>query len=425
VLGVVRMLARPWVHVRVPAAEEVTARADEDDPRAGGLERSDVDAIWRSVTRLYATGLHPAIALCLRRKGRVLIDRAVGHARGNAPDDPKDAPRVPATPATLFNLFSASKAITAMVVHLLDERGLVHLDDPVAEYVPEFGRNGKQWVTLRHLLTHRAGIPQVPGDLPGNRVDPSLLADPRRVVELLCEARPTSVPGRRLAYHALSGGYVIGAVVERVTGRDIRRFLRDEVLAPLGFAHLDYGVPERDIDRVAVNAFTGTAPFPPYSWLLKRSLGVDIHDAVSLSNDPRFLTAIVPSGNIIGTANEACRFFQLLLEGGSLDGTRVFDRRTVKRAVAEQTFLEVDSFLGLPVRYGMGFMLGGQRFSLYGPDTSHAFGHVGFTTVIAWSDPERSLSAALMTSGKPFITAGQLSWLRIPRTISQHCPKQP
>ena len=92
---------------------------------------------------------------------------------------------------------------------------------------------------------------------------------------------------------------------------------------------------------------------PPYSWLLKRALGVPLREAVALSNDPRFLTAIVPSGNVIGTANEASRFFQLLLNEGQLDGHRIFDRRTVHRAVAEQTHLEVDSMLSLPVRYGI------------------------------------------------------------------------
>jgi CubicO group peptidase (beta-lactamase class C family) len=417
--------ALPWVHVRPFPPEAVTVRGDEEEARAGGLSPDDVEDIWASVVRLYRTGLHPAIALCVRRHGRVVLDRAIGHTSGNAPpgsrDDPGDLPLVQARPDSLFNLFSASKAITAMAVHLLDERGLVHLDDPVAEYVPEFGRNGKEWITLRHLLTHRAGIPAVPGA----HVDVELVAQPKRVVELLCEARPVSVPGRQLSYHALTGGYVIGEVVERVTGRDLRAFLRDEVLAPLGFHHLNYGVPPEEVGRVARSAFTGTLPFPPYSWLLKRSLGVDIHDAVRLSNEPRFLTAIVPSGNVIGTANEASRFFQLLLDGGAQDGVRVFDRRTVQRAVMEQTFLEVDSFLGVPVRYGMGFMLGSRRFSLYGHDTPRAFGHVGFTNVIAWADPDRRVAVALMTSGKPFITTGQVRWIQVARTIARRCPVEP
>src|SRR5262249_37738865 len=155
-----------------------------------------------------------------------------------------------------------------------------------------------------------------------------------------------SVPGRRLAYHALTGGFVLGEVVRRVTGRDLRRFFGDEVLTPLGFRSFNYGVAPAGVEQVAENAYTGLPPFPPYSWLLERSLGVGIHDVVRLSNSPLFLTTIVPSGNIVGTANEGSRFFQLLLDGGELDGVRVFDRRTVRRAIAETSFLEIDSFLG-------------------------------------------------------------------------------
>lgn len=414
-----KLLPSP-IHVRAFPPEQVTRRADgEVDPRAVGLEPAHVEAMWGSVVRLYETRLHPAIALCVRRKGQVVLDRAIGHVRGNAPGDPKDGPRVQATPATLFNFFSASKAVTAMVIHLLDEKRLLHLDDAVVEYFPEFGKHGKEGVTIRQILTHRAGIPAI-RDV---KVDVSLLTDRAKLLSVLCDAKPLSVPGRRLSYHALTGGFILGEVVERVTGKDVRRVLREEVLAPLGFETFDYGVTEARIPEVAVNAFTGLPAFPPQSWALERSLGLDVREATKVSNDPRFLTAIVPSGNVIGTANEASRFFELLRAEGELDGVRVFDRRTVRRAVREQTYLEIDSFLGMPVRYGMGFMLGGDRFSPYGPHTTTAFGHVGFTNVVAWSDPERELSVGLMTSGKPFITPGQIAWLRVARTIARVCPR--
>jgi CubicO group peptidase (beta-lactamase class C family) len=405
------------MHVRAFPPDEVTSRNAEAEPRAGGLAQEDVDEIWKSVVRLYETGLQPAIALCVRRRGVVVLDRAIGHLRGNSPGEAKDAVRVPIRHDALFNFFSASKAVTAMVIHLLDERGLLHLDDAVVEYFPEFGKNGKEDVTLRQLLTHRAGIPNVPQA----RVDVGLLSDPERLLGILCDAKPLSVPGRRLAYHALTGGFVLGEVVRRVTGRDIRRVLREDILGPLGFATFDYGVPAERVGEVAVNAFTGLPAFPPQSWALERALGLGAREATELSNDPRFLTAIVPSGNVIGTANEASRFFQLLLEEGELEGVRVFERRTVRRAVREQSYLEIDSFLGMPVRYGMGFMLGAERFTPYGPHTPKAFGHVGFTNVIAWADPEREISVGLMTSGKPFITPGQISWLRVARTISRVC----
>ncbi len=367
--------------------------------------------------RLYRTGLHPAIGLCVRRRGHVILERAIGHLRGNTPGAPPDAPRTPIRHDSLFNFFSASKAVTAMVIHLLDERRMLHLDDAVVEYFPEFGKNGKDGLTIRQLLTHRAGIPVV-RDVD---VDVALLTDPQKLLGILCEAKPISVPGRRLAYHALTGGFVRGEVVRRVTGRDVRRVLREEILQPLGFATFDYGIAAERSREVAENAFTGLPAFPPQSWALERVLGLGPREATRMSNDERYLTGIVPSGNIIGTAEEASRFFQMLLQEGELGGVRVFDRRTVRRAVREQSYLEMDWFLGMPVRYGMGFILGADHFTPYGPHTPAAFGHVGFTNVIAWADPARELSVGLMTSGKPFITPGQLAWLNVARTISRVC----
>jgi CubicO group peptidase (beta-lactamase class C family) len=409
----------PPMHVRAFPPEEVTSRNEEGevDPRSVGLSQADVDEIWRSVERLYGTRLHPAIALCVRRHGKIVVDRAIGHLHGNAPGARAEEPKVRARHDSLFDFFSASKAVTAMVIHLLDERRMVHLDDAVAEYIPEFGRNGKQGMTLRQILTHRAGIPVV-RDAP---IDLDLIGDWERVLAILCQARPLSVPGRRLAYHALTGGFVLGEVVKRVTGKDIRAFLRESVLLPLGFATFNYGVPAERAREVAENAFTGFPSVPPQSWLLERALGLGMAQATAMSNDPRFLAAIIPSGNIIGTAEEASRFFQLLLQGGELGGVRIFEARTVRRAIAEQSYLQVDSFLGIPVRYGMGFMLGGTTFSPYGKGTPNAFGHIGFTNVIGYADPDRQISVGLMTSGKPFITPGQIAWLNVARTIAERC----
>jgi len=407
------------MHVTAFPPEEVTSRNTdgEVDPRSVGLSRDDVEAMWGSIVRLYRTRLHPAIGLCVRRRGEVVLDRAIGHLHGNAPGAPLGEPKVPVRYDSLFNLFSSAKAVTAMVVHLLDERRLVHLDDAVAEYIPEFGRNGKQAMTLRQILGHRAGLPAVRDAA----IDLDLLADWDRVLAILCQARPLSVPGRRLAYHALTGGFILGEVVKRVTGKDIRAFLRESILAPLGFATFDYGVSRERVGDVAENAFTGFPAIPPQSWLLERALGCGMLEATSMSNDPRFLTAIIPSGNIIGTAEEASRFFQLLLNEGELGGVRIFEARTVRRAIAEQSYLEIDSFLGMPVRYGLGFMLGAHTFSPYGKGTPNAFGHIGFTNVIAYADPDRQISVGLMTSGKPFITPGQITWLNVARTIARRC----
>lgn len=104
----------PLRRVKVPRdLATVTSVGEEDDPRAGGMDRDGVERIWRGVEGLYRSGVHPAIQLCLRREGRVVLDRAIGHAR----------PGVPVTTGTPFLIYSAAKAVTAMVAHLLDQRG--------------------------------------------------------------------------------------------------------------------------------------------------------------------------------------------------------------------------------------------------------------------------------------------------------------
>lgn len=402
--------------------EEVTSAegSQEVEPETGGLTEEDIDEIWRSVEEIYRTRLHPAVALCLMRRGRVVIDRAIGHARGNSPDDPADADLVPAKPTTLYNIFSVSKAVTATVIHMLDEQGYLHIDDPVAEYIPEFARHGKEKITIRHVLTHRAGIPNIPARH-GGKEGLKALGDPDLALSILCEAKPTWRPGRVLAYHALTGGFILGEIARRVTGDDIRTVLRERILGPIGVERMSYGVKPEEIGLVAENAFTGFPPLPPYSWLLERSLGASIRDVGEASNDPRFLTGLIPSGNVIGTPADIARFFQLLLNRGTLDGVRILSPRTVARAVAEQTYLEFDLTLSVPTRYGMGFMLGAQYVSLYGPGTPQAFGHLGFSYVLAYADPEREISVCLITTGKPFVTPEMLRWYRTVWLIASRC----
>ena len=417
------MLGALYATCHVPRdLASVTARAPEGehDPHAVGVEARAVEAVWRSVIALYRTGIHPAIQICVRRDGRVILHRAIGHARGNGPADSREMRKVRVTTDTPFNLYSASKAVTAMVVHLLDQRRLLHLDDTISHYIPEYASHGKARITIRQLLTHRAGVPS----LPRGALDLDHLHDPDWVLRHLIAARPAWRPGRVLAYHAISGGFLIGEVVRRITGKTIRDVLRDEILAPLGFRWGNYGVAPEDVDEVALGYFTGPPALPPLSTLIERALGMPIAEVVDFTNDPRFLTAIVPGGNVVTTANELSRFYQLLLDGGEQNGVRIFDPRTIARATSEQSYLELDLTLGFPLRYGIGFMLGASWLSPYGPDTEHAFGHVGFTNVLGWADPARGVAAALMTSGKPLVYPGLYHLFEIGRRIGTACSKR-
>jgi CubicO group peptidase (beta-lactamase class C family) len=404
----------------VPAdLDAVTTIAEtERDPLEVGADPAGIRSVWEAIRKLYASGIHPAISVCVRRSGRVVLHRSIGHTVGNGPHDRPDAPKRVVTPATPFCLASTSKAITAMLLHHLDERGALRMDDPVCEYIPEFGCHGKDAITIRHILSHRAGVPNTPPD----SMDPDLLARPDEIVHLLCEQRPLWRAGTRLAYHAVTTGFLLGEIVRRVTGRDIRTYLGETVCRPLGMRWLNYGVAPEDVDLVARNYSTGPIPVPPFSTLLRRALGLDFGTAVEMLNDPRFLTCIFPSANIVANADEACRFFEMLRRGGDLDGVQVFTPRTVRRAVVEQSYLEMDLTLILPFRYSMGFMLGAQWFSLYGPGTPHAFGHLGLTNVIVWADPEREVSAAILTSGKPVVYFALVWLFEALRRIAASCP---
>lgn len=392
-----RGLRLPSLNLRcaVPdALEPVTRIGPEDAP--DGVDPERIEGLWRIIEDIYRTGAHPAIALCIRHNGRRVLNRTLGHSHGGGPKDPKRGERRVLEIDTPIGLFSASKAISAMVIHKLDEENVLRIDDRVCDYIPEFSRRGKEHITLRHVLSHRAGVP----NLPPEAIDLDLLSRPAEVVELLCEARLVSRPGRMLAYHAVTGGFILAEVVRRATGLDMREVLETKISRPLGLRWLSYGVKESEVDLVARNAVTGLPVMPPISGVLKRALGVGLPEAVELSNDPRFLTGIIPSANCCTTADEASIFFQCLLQSGEYGGQQVFAPRTVRHAIAEQSFWEIDFTLGLPIRYGLGFMLGSKTVGLLGRDNEQAFGHVGLSNVFVWADPERAISVALLTTGK-------------------------
>lgn len=406
--------------VRVFNPEEVTTKSEHEvDPRAVGLQRKDVEAIWSSVRNFYRTGFHPALGLCIRRRGEVILDRAIGHASGNSPKDPRDARLVKATPKTLFNFFSGSKVVTAMLTHLLTEREHVHVDEPVATFIPEFARKGKGGITLRDVLTHRAGIPEAPTDV----VDLELLREPERIVEMICDLEPTHEPGTVPAYHAVTGGFILAEVIQRVTRTPIRDLLDKEITEPLGLSHFNYGVPQSKLDDVAIDAFTGPVPRWPLKDMLEKALGLSMPDLIDTSNDPRFRMGVVPSANIMATPDGVCRFFELLLCNGTYEGTQILEPATVQRAIAPQTAGQLDRVLMMPIAYSMGFMLGTDPVGLYGPRCGRAFGHLGLTNVLGWADPDRDISVGFMNTGKPLPSIESLLWFDVIRNIAMRIPR--
>jgi CubicO group peptidase (beta-lactamase class C family) len=412
----------PLRRIRVPKdLAAVTTVDPAEDPAAGGLSERTVDRIWASIRGLYRTGVHPAIQLCLRRHGQIVLNRSIGHARGNGPDDPPDAEKVLVTPDTPYCVYSTSKAITAMVIHLLDERGALDINDLVTKYLPDYGRHGKEQTTIAHVLAHRAGVPTLPSKV----LDLDHVDDIEFAVEAISDSKPFAKPGTLLAYHAISGGFILGAIVQRVTGKTIREVLAESILDPLDFRWNNYGVAPDDVGKVGVDYVTGPRLLPPLSNVVRRVLGAPVEGVVETANDPRFQTAIVPAGNVITTGNELSRFFEIFRAGGILDNVRIMQPETIRRALTEQSRLEFDLSLGFPTRFSSGLMLGAKVLSLYGLDTDLAFGHLGFINIMGWADPERGISGGLTNSGKAIIYPELPRFYALMQRIASTVPKVP
>ena len=399
---------------------EVTSTSGREVPaRSLGMRRRDIESIWNAVTAFYRLGLHPALSICIRYRGEIILERSIGHARGNHPGASRSERRVLATPDTLFNFYSGTKSITHLLTLLLDEQGALCIDDRVTDYFPEFAKHGKGPITLRHILTHQAGVPISPA----STLDPDILKDPTAVSKALVELRPQSSAGARQAYHALTGGFVLAEVMRRATGKSLNELLEEHLRGPLGLTSFRYGVKDPEADNVAVDAFTGPAPLPPEAAAFHRAFGLTVEEIVDIANDPRFRTAEVPSANIFSTANEVSQVFETLRCNGRYQGRQIIPATAVQRARRPSSGLQFDHMLLLPLRFSPAFMLGSKYFSLYGPGSGDAFGHLGFTNVLGWADPQREISVGFMNNGKPFLTLKLVAWLNISRVITSVFPR--
>lgn len=376
----------------------------DDVTRIGQEDRRDarLEPAWGAVQQMYAGGLHPAIALHVIRRGRVVLDRTIGHVH-NAPGGVAGPV---ATPDTLFSLFSASKIVTATLVHALVDDGVLDLDQPAAHWVPEFAQHGKHDILLRHLLNHTAGIPDMPADIDAL----GALTTGQPPLAAVCALKPQTKPGVRTAYHPMTAWFVIQAIVERASGRRLRDLLHDRILAPMGLANLNYGVAANRVHEVAKHAVTGPPAPALMAKIFRRSIGLDVETAVRASNEPAFLTAVLPSANVVGTPRETSRFLAMLLAKGRDGSTRILSENAVQAMTTVVTTRQFDGTFGFPMRYGLGVMMGGRRFALFGLGTTGAFGHLGLSNVVVYADPARDLVVSFLNTGKPMLDVGMLRW---------------
>ncbi|CAN5159634.1 lipase LipE [soil metagenome] len=382
--------------IAVPAdLDSVTAVGDEDHSDIGPAA---IERIWQAVRHWYAAGMHPAIQVCLRHRDKVVLNRAIGHSWGNGPAESPDADKIPVTTETPFCAYSAAKAITTTVVHMLVERGEFSLDDKVCDYLPNYTSHGKDRTTIRHVMTHSAGVPFASGPRPDlKRMDDSAYAR-----EMLGQLKPIYRPGLVHIYHGLTWGPLMREIVSAATGRNIREILATEILDPLGFRWTNYGVAEQDVSLVAPSHVTGKPLPAPIAKAFKIAVGGTPQRIIPFSNTREFLTSVIPSSSTVSNAFELSRFAHILVRGGELDGVQVMRPDTLRAATAQARRLRPDLAMGLmPLRWGTGYMLGSKRFGPFGLDAPEAFGHTGLTDIAVWADPQRALAAGVLSSGKP------------------------
>lgn len=299
---------------------------------------------------------------------------------------------------TLTLVYSASKGITAIVAHLLAQRGELDLDAPVASYWPEFGAEGKQNVPVHWLLSHRTGLPTIERWI---SAEEALAWEP--AVEALATQRPLWEPGTTHGYHALTYGWLIGEVIRRATGRTLSQILAEDISGPLGL-DLWIGLPASEEPRVS----RLVAATPPV--LDAAALAVIPSDQLQRmreSADPSSLAfrtlnpthppfnfnradlhaAELGAANAITTARALGKLYASTM--GEVDGIRTLEPATIAAATKEQSS-GTDFVMGLPSRFGTGFQLPLDG-SLMGPTS---YGHAGAGGSLAFADPETGVAFA-------------------------------
>ena len=322
-------------------------------------------------------------ACAVYHRGRLVVDLWAGLAdRGQGH---------PWTRDTLALVFSTTKGMVATCALRLVERGLLDLDAPIARYWPEFAAAGKADVPVRWALCHKAGLAAVEGTL---TLDEVLAWDP--VVAAIAAQAPNWEPGTTHGYHARSFGWITGELVRRITGTSLGRYFADTIAAPLG---LDFwiGLPVSAEPRVATLIPAPEPEDPSVRDLLARLMGPDtllgrvINGPSGLfAYDERWNrralhAAEMPSSNGIGTARAVARMYASL--AGGVDGIHVLRPETIALARTVQAD-GPDAVLGLPTRFGVGFMLP-PALSLAPAPT--AFGHPGAGGSLGFADPEAEL----------------------------------
>jgi CubicO group peptidase (beta-lactamase class C family) len=297
---------------------------------------------------------------------------------------------------TIANVFSTTKAVVAIAAAMLADRGLLDYDAPVTRYWPEFGRNGKEKITVAHLLSHQAGLAGVTTPVAG-------FTDWDALIHALEEETPWWEPGTANGYHALTYGHLVGEVIRRVSGMSVGAFVRKEIAGPLGADFLLGFGPEEDA-RVAemVPPEDAFADLPPDSMMLRVMANPQFSNEAA--NTREWRAAEIPAANGHGNARSCARIMSALACGGEVDGVRLLSQAAIDRAITEQCYRDDLVLMMLPMRWGLGFMLASPDLPL-GPNP-RTFGHGGAGGSLAIADLDARVSWSYVMNKMAATTVG-------------------
>jgi CubicO group peptidase (beta-lactamase class C family) len=334
-------------------------------------------------------------SVCATVGGEVVVDLWGGTATFDDGERPWEED-------TIINVWSTTKTMSFLCCLLLADRGELDLYEPVATYWPEFAAAGKEQVATRHILSHTAGLSG--WDEPLERDD---LLDPAKLTRLHAAQAPWWEPGSASGYHAISQGYLLGEIVQRITGRTIGQFFADEFADPLG-ADFHIGTGEQHDDRIAhviapadpLGADTGV--LQPGS-LAVRTLSNPALDA-SFSSTKPWRRAEIPAAGGHGNARSVAKIHALTANAGVANGKQFISEDGLARIFDEQ-IRGIDQVLGTELVLGMGFGLPGPMLPLPNARSCYWGGWGGSLAII---DTEANLSFSYVMNKMESTTTGDL-----------------
>ncbi|MCU1357326.1 MAG: putative esterase [Acidimicrobiales bacterium] len=340
---------------------------------------ADFEAVRTAFAANFDEGNEVGASVAVTLHGEPVVDLWAGDADANGTPWDRDS---------IVNVWSTTKTMSAICMLILADRGELDIEAPVADYWPEFKANGKERVTVGHVLGHTAGVP---GWNPA--IAPTDIYDWDPTVANLAAQAPWWEPGTKSGYHAITQGFLEGEIVRRITGRTIGTFFREEVAEPLG-ADFHIGLPESEEPRVA-HLFAPEAGISQLEGIDMESIAVRALVSCPLTGDEpntrEWRASEIPAAGGTGNARSVARVHSVIANGGKVDGVELLSPEGIDRIFVERCH-DTDLVLGMKMRLGTGFGLMNENIPLSPNPRSCFWG--GWGGSIAVIDIDAGISVA-------------------------------